>query len=245
MKRLLVLLVAVFIASGGFYVGQANAKTISGKISGKLFCSLKMSEFIQHINKLKPKTGDFYILRNTESVLSNRFGSLNFLFRNKIRKQAQFSQSANWNTLAFSIYDILKQDKKNALYMLFLIDPFTKKTLAWATKKNKWCCIESGDVMYVSFLINHVEKAVFNKQDMPMLANLAFAYTFYIASSLKNAEGVDTKILEKTVYALLSKNPEKEIRYVYYHYIPRNFEGFRENGREVGPIKYCGMFLGK
>ncbi len=225
-----VALVTVLILSILYVVNVKYANARAKPSGGQMACSLSLAGYIQKIKNIPvDNTKDYYILRNVNNAATHVFGSLRTLTNNK----TQISSNANWGTLAYRIYEVLKQNRLNALYLLFLTQPPKKSFLQNTAKKNRWT-MQNADTMFISFITN--QKTWW--KDIQTLGDVASTFTMLIAKNLKQESNIiNTNVLVQTIYALLSKNPSKGIKQVYSKYIQRIYS------YKTDPITYCGLFL--
>ena len=225
-KRVLLLTVLIF----SILFANTYARTTANDT--RLACSLVLASYMQEVNAVSSdKAEDYALLRNINSVASQIFGSLSALLSKYTNKQVQSISRANWETLAFSIYRVVKQNRKNALYLLFLTQPVKKGFLQGMAEKNGWT-MQSADTMFISFLVNKMWKS----QNVRTLGGAASVFTMFIAKNLKNSDDINTDVVVQTVYALLSRDPARGIRQVYSKYIQHIYS------YKTDPITYCSLF---
>lgn len=162
------------------------------------------------------------------------FGKLPILLEDALGDRMRLSFDANWNTITFSIYKILKQNRINALYLLFLTSPIKKDILSEIAKKKGWT-LKSSDTMFINYITSQKIWST-----MKTLGITASAFTALIAKNLKNSDATNINILAQTIYALTDKKPAKEIRQIYTKYMHHIYAGYKTD-----PISYCGLFLRK
>ena len=229
-------IVSFFMVFIFFFVVMFSVKSNAKPTGAQMACSLALAGYMQKIDTIPANTTkDYYLLRNVNGAATQVFGNLSMLLMNLIGDQIRINFDANWNTLAYSIYKILKQDKRNALYLLFLTQPIKKNVLYRIARKKGWT-IQNTDTMFISYITS---KRVWNWKSIQTLGDVASVFTMDTAKNLKVSDNTDAKVITQTIYALSSKNPAKEIRRVYNKYIDRIYS------YKTDPISYCGLLLGK
>ncbi len=216
MKRILLSLVILVV----FLSSQASAKTFS--INAKTFlCEFYLpAKLMSDLDGLKTSKVDYYLLIHVNDALEPYLGTLKeALFR---ATGKQISVRGNWNDLAFSIYYLIKDNRKASLYIALIALLFKKDVVIdYARRYNQSVSFESPGIIFLT-----LNGSFYNKEgrfECKTVGDCATLLTTMLARDLKDNSANKAAAIE-TILSLLSKNPLAGIKKVYKEYVPETYE---------------------